>query len=396
MTTYRLSPALLKNSGEVGAIELPVDWISKLSDGNTSSDGIAVTTTGTISVDVDLFCRYDISEIRYYYSGGNVSIHTSQEGQGWQEQPIVDKAGYLVTSGTGGFFVNTPRFARIKHSVSTGTQYGYEIEVYNRDVSQGFGANGTDSSVVVDSNADSEVSPIQVYNKSGQTRNYHCFIEETTDNDYDDSVALSDSYSGSFYSRYEKGVDIPRDFSWSTGSFVDTAISGSSIILSVVSGTGYYSPIFDIRNLNPVRMYWSWSGNSQTSVDNIDQVDDSLTIGLRSSGSVPIAPWSSGVLANPSDTKWNIVDGSLSFSPVSNNVILEPYIGQNGYVQIRVRLNSFVSGSSPEVSRVGFEEATTISGIPNMSYGTVYAKTNMSSYVVGESINLLTFFFAQD
>lgn len=392
MTLFNISPSLVYNSLDPGSTTLSAIELIRLQDGFTNSNGVNISSPMIISVISELFNRYEVSRIRYYFSGsGTVSIYTSQNKDVWDEKSVVYGTGYAEVSASSlsGSF---PKFVKVTHNISTSATI-YEVEVLNNEQKQGYWYNGLKDELDVDSNEESEPSEVQVFNKSGVDRDFYCFIDVNSSVDFGGSLKLGLSESGPFYGKYERGIKSNRDYLFSSGVFSGTVLSGTSVILNPSSGTGYYySPVFDVSAFNPLRLFTEFSFGVQTSVDWVNNIDSDDTIAFRLLGTPPNPPWVSGLSPDSDDPIWGSISGSLPYKYAPNNAIIDINIGQYRYLQFAVRLNSDIIGQTPILSSLGVEESLKISDIPNQSYKVIYAKTDVDGYSFGDSANVLTFF----
>lgn len=393
MTDFGLAPVVIRNAAVPGANTLTDAQLYKFSDGLTTTSGVLVS--GTIAIDAVLINRFRISEVRYYYSGPSaVSFYSSQNGDAWDALAFSTVAGYAVVSGALAGFYNWPSVVRVVQTDVTASSYGYELDIRTEGQDIGFGQDGLSSSVQVDCSVDAEASPIPIRNMTCLPRDIFCFVSDDSTNQMDETISMSTSVSGPYVSKWERGIQVPRDFSWLSGGFSGTQVNGSYIGLSPSSGTGYYyTPVFEVTGMLPFRAYWTSTLLSNTSIDWLSQADDSSTMGVRWSLTSPVGVWAPGSLPEASDPLWGTLSGTLSYTPVRCATILPPNPpGCRRFFQAAVRLNSIVVGVSPLLMSVGIEEATVLSGVLSDQAGTLYVKTNVSSYARGNSSDILTFF----
>lgn len=398
MPRYKYDKFALKNSGLPGYTTVTETDIQKLVDGNTSSNGLVISYPDQVSFDIDLFNRYELSEVKYFFTGASsIEFQSSFDGSYWESIQHLNYSGYSSVSGTfgAGSFL-WPQKLRIKHKPTSGSSSSFEVEVWTRGGKLLYGYSGLDTSVAVDGNADSEPSPVIIKNNSGKDRVVYVLIDTVSSNDYN-SLSLSSTVSGIYYKKYQSGMQQPRDISFSTGEFFNTTQSGSSIILFQTTTSGYYrSPVYDLYGAGPVRVYWESYNESGTKIDSISSQDTAPTIGVRYYNVVPESPWTSGSAPNSSDPYWGTISGTLMFKQVVNDSLLEINVGQRRYLQFEVWFSSPVSGTSSRLNALGFEEAINVGQVSSGDNIVVYAKTNVSSHPGSTFSNILTFYHEID
>lgn len=392
MTAFSILPVLVYDATYPGTVTLSEEQLQKLQDGYIDSNGVSVSTGTTISFICELYNRYQISSIKYYFSGaGSITIQTSQNKDVWDTHTTSSQVGYIEAVDFSSF-IDWPKYVRVIHSATEASQ-AFEIQVINKDEEHGYWIDGSLDELDVDSSAGSEPSEVQIFNTSRTTRDFYCFLDiGTSANDAAD-ISLSLEESGTYYGRYEKGLKLSRDYAWTNGVLSGVVVSGTSLRLDPASGTGYYySPVLDVNGLDPLRIFWEHEDSANTNIDFDDQNDSESTIKYRLYDKAPEAPWSAGQSPNTTDPVWGSLSGTLEYSYVPNNTILPVNAGQYRYAQVVVKFNSDIIGDTSILSSLGVEEALKVSGVESNSYKSIYAKTDISSYSVGDYVNVLTFF----
>ena len=398
MPKYRYDKFILTNSGLPGYITVTGTNLQKLVDGNTSSNGFSISYPDKASFDVDLLNRYELSEVKYFFSGSStVEFQSSFDGTYWETLQHSNHSGYSSVSGTfGNSAFLWPQKLRIKHEPSSGSSTSFEVEVWTRDGKLLYGYSGLDTSVDIDGNAESEASPIVIRNNSGKERAVYALIDTISSNDYE-SLSLSSTVSGEYYKKYESGTQQPRDIPFSSGEFSGTTQSGTNVILLQTTTSGYYrSPVYDLYGRNPVRVYWSCYDEAGTSIDSIGNQDVVPTIGVRHHNTSPVSPWVDGSSPDSADPYWGTLSGTLSFRQVVNDSILEVNVGQKRYLQLEAWFKTPASGTSSRLTALGFEEALGIGVIPPGENAVFYAKTSISSHPGSTFSNITTFYYEID
>jgi hypothetical protein len=246
--------------------------------------------------------------------------------------------------------------------------YGISEDLTNSDIK--FGIYGNETSYGID-RLFSEPQEIKIKNDSSNILDFYVFLNGDSEHS---SVELSAESSGVFYSLYEKGLSIPNSFSWYSGEFINTVISGSSLVLSGSNTVGYYvSPVFTIENFSVIRPFFEITGDGYLDFPEISE--GYRNIGVKFSNNAPTVSWSNGNLPDPADPEWSFDSGSLSFIPYSSDQPLTArYNDSSLYVQFYFALYSYIPGTTPFVSKIGVEYPTTVSGILPASTGSVFSR----------------------
>ena len=397
MTTFNIMPFFVEDAALPSANVLSEHQLSLLQDGDTSVVGIPVDASDTIGFVASLHNRFEILEARYWYNGvGTVTIESSLGGQFWEEHPVVYTSSYVAASGTFGTDGDWPRNLRVTHTVTTGSGQGFEFQVKNEPDQHGYWYDGSLDALPVDVNIDSEPTPIQIFNKSGATRDFFVLLDSYSGTDFGETTQLATVSGGPFYSLHGTGIRLPRDVAFNLGYMSGVTTSGSSFLLDTSSGTGvYYSPVFDLDGMNPLRAYLESSIPNDTEIDWSDshEANGYVSMGVRLHHESPSGGWASGQLPAADDYLWGTLSGSLVFEHLINDTLLEINVGQSRYVQLAVQLRTGTLGITPVVSALGIEESLSVPAIPSNSYGVIFVKTQVDTYAAGDHANLLSFYF---
>lgn len=392
MSYFKIEQGLIRNSGIVGTQVLSPADLSYLVDGVTTTSG--VTVSGTIGFDVVLGQRFEIGEIRYYYTGSSsVQMLSSQEGDEWDTLPFESRGSYVSVSGTLLSFSRWPSVLRVVHTALAGSSTAYEISIFGRPVEPLLGG-----SYCVDATQDApEVSPVVVRNPQSYTSDVHCFLpySEALPN----LLSISVNPAGGFAAPHAVGFISGSRLSVPAGIFSGTTVSGESIVLSPGSGEGwYYSPVLDTQGSPPLRAFCECLTVAGTSSVDWDVSSDGnvATMAVRSSNVPPTAPWVSGVAPQAGDLLWGVASGTLSFVSCPTDALLGNELCHGRYVQAALRLATTNVSITPVVARFGFEEATTLSGVLPLSSATLFVRATTSSYMKGYTVPLITFTFLNE
>jgi hypothetical protein len=360
---YKLTSNITNTVG--ASTQLSERELESLTNGITDSGIITLSSGDEIIIVCDLLNRYNLNNIKYYYSGsGSVNIEVAESYGVWSSVSISTMTGGIKA----GFGSYNPRWIKITHSVTTSASV-YEVEVYNDDVNILFGYSGQFDSYGVDASG-VVVQAIQVYNPTTVERDINIFMDNSDSVVADELLTISTSSSGVFYTRYEKGINIPREIPWDNGQHTntETTVSGHLTLSgTAVSGT-YFSPVFDNSSYINNRFFWEHYTPSGSKIDYQQSVDSESCFGVRHFNIPPSGIWNSGELSDESDHYWSISTGVLEFDSVPNNTILE--LRDHNYIQFTVTLTGTLS---PYIYKAGIESAVTLSGVGPGSYKNVYA-----------------------
>jgi len=377
-------------SNGVGATVLLTEpQLQAMSDGAMAS-GVTVPDGDTAIVLASFANRYVLSEVRVWHDAGTVSVSASMDGASWDSLSSTTYAGYTSVSGSLSGFDNWPRYVAVTHAALgvPATLHEIEIQGYSGQVEEAL------PMVDVDISSDHEFSEVILYNTSADTRSVYCCIDADAIAGGSATYALATSSGGPFYSLRDTGHALPRDYSWSSGEFVNTTISGSYIILlgTETSGT-YTSPVVDTYYNGPLLAYWDHYDETGTAIDFSAETSDRATIRVRTSNHSPSGGWSSGQSPDAGDFLWGSTSGSLPFGSISQNDLLTISVGQYRYAQLSVQFSAPVSGTSSRLSALGLEEAQSLGTAAPGTSVSAFVRTTTSGYTKGQSSALTTFFF---
>jgi hypothetical protein len=364
--------------------------LSKIIDGNTSSDGIVLSSGESSSIVCNLNARYNLNNIIYYRSQATseqVVFYGRQNlSDSWEQLDAIVSAASVSFSLSG----STNKYLEIKviHQVISGTSTIYELEIYSDDLNLGIGSIGTETDISVNYGTDTQLAQaVLVHNRTSSEKEFWCLLDPDASGSTE--IKVSDFLSGTYYGLYEKGINLPDDFLFSSGYFVDTVVSSNTVVLDSTTTGIYYSPVIDIQQHKGKRLFWKSTVSGTNEIDIQDSVNSLPTVGLRSSSTSPSdIGWVSGQLSV--DSLWSVVSGTLSFSPHTNHTIIEPL--SRRYIQFKVEFLSPSLGQTPILEKLGIEEGLnkTISANDNSNF---YAKSYSSSYIRDTSAGLIVWFF---
>ena len=363
-----------------------------LVDGDTSVTGIDVSSE-TLALICDLGSRYRVSRIVYHRDEA-----TSESIQLWGRQgPTEDYEWESISLTTvESTYVEIDlssvaskfRELRLRHAVSTGTSTVYELEVFASDRDVEFGYSGEYEKMSVDSGqCVNVVEGIPLFNPTTSPQTFYALLDADDADSF--GVKTSLTSSGVFAGVYERGVNIPADFPWGNGSFVSTAISGTSVALASGTLSGkYYTPVIDISGLDGRRFFWDATLSGSNVVDS-PSVDSVFTVEIRLDNTMPSdIGWSSGQLSD--DSNWSLASGTLPFIPIDNNHIFSS--DYFDYFQACVTFDSTVMWETALLNSIGVEEGLAFV-IPAKDSATIYLHSSHQDHYTGRETGLLTWFF---
>lgn len=371
----RLSYTLTGNiTGLLGTAPISGDSLSYLSDGNTTSGGLVVSPGESVELVFDLYNRYFVFDIYYYFTGPSTVLVYLEESHGvWaQVYPTVYSWGlYLRVENT------QPKRVKFTHLATSVSSTIHELQVYNDGTLIGF------DFPIVALDSLGETIPVVVNNNSGEYKDLNIFIGL---GDGADSISVSSSVSGPFYERYSKGLIVPSVFDWMAGRHVGTTVSGTWLTLSGVSVSGtYYSPVVDVYDYDNYRVFLDEYKPAGSFIGYLSNNSEDC-IGVRSYY-LPPSGWSSGQLASDSDYYWGIVGGVLNFSPAAKETIIADKI--NRYVQLCITITGAIT-NKPYISKMGFETPVVVSGIEPHGSANIYVHSDGST--AGNTTSLITWY----
>ena len=362
---------------------LSKEQLESFIDGTTSSGVINLSSGDEISVVCDLYNRYNVDTVKYYYGGsGTVNIFFAESFGVWEDVGLENFSGGEKTVTTQLY----PRWVKITHSTETSSSI-YEIEIINEDSNILFGDKGTFLSYGLDSTGET-VQPVQVFNNTSTEHDFYVLIDSDESETIDEYITVGTSSSGVFYSLHENGKYFPDYLDWNEGVHdgTYTTVSGHLTISGVLTEGTYFSPVFYVGDYENMRFFWECSDHQDSSLDYTTSIDSTECFGVRQYHLPPEDPWVDGELASVLDEHWSVVTGDLVFEPIANNSIFE--LRNRDYVQFSVTLSGSVH---PFIYKAGVEQPVVVSGISCNSYKNVYIKLK-SSCTSGRQANLICWY----
>lgn len=239
----------LTSSG-TGNVSLNWTQLESLMDGNLTSSGVALTSSGVLYLEADLSQRIKIDGIRLYASdltkSANIDFYYKNE-ESDSFTPLVTQVGsYYYTT------ISDPSAPRYVRATISGVNISlYEFQIFNDDYIVGFGTDGDTYAEYLDDTPVGEIGTpqaIAIYNKGTSDIPADAYVAvDYTGNEGDYYLEISTSRDGTYYG-LEDGVVLDSDsvtetYRWSMGEFDGTEISSDSIILTNTSSVGLSSAI---------------------------------------------------------------------------------------------------------------------------------------------------------
>ena len=202
---FKLTSNITNTEGAIS--ELSKEQLVSLTNGITTSGNIVLNEDESLYISVEMYNRYNVDSIKYYYEGADYpTIYVSETDGLWYALTSVDISG--------GVQVNPdnykPKNVKIVHSVSSNTDV-YELEIYNNDSNVLFGLYGTEDSVGIDSSAVS-VQNTKIYNSTPTNKDISVFIGDGSSLD-EGLVSVGLTAAGPFYTQRQLGINLPGTFS---------------------------------------------------------------------------------------------------------------------------------------------------------------------------------------
>lgn len=229
----------LTTSG-TGNVDLNWSQLETLMDGNLTSSGVTLTSSGVLYLEVDLSQRIKVDGIRLYADDlskiSNIKFY-SKNAESDSYTTLITQSGtsYYYTTITS---PSAPRFVRATIS-GVGIDL-YEFQIFNDDYIVAFGADGSQYSEYLDNTPVGELGipeVIKIFNNdtgSIPADAYACI--DYTENDADWYVKISNLENGTYYG-FEDGAvvednDVSNNYIWDMGTFDGTMTDNSSVLLS--------------------------------------------------------------------------------------------------------------------------------------------------------------------
>ncbi len=364
---------------------LTEEELSSLTDGVVSSGTLFLLSGEEAIMTCDLNDRYNLDSFKYFYSGdGDITMSVSESQDVWSSVAYSIISGGVQSSLDG----YSPRWLKVSHNVTTGSGDLYEIEVYNDDANILFGPTGNFSTYGMDASGETSV-PISVYNPTDSVRDMNVFVGEGVETEADNFIQAGFTSGGTFYPKREYGLYLPRDFSWDSGSHTGTINNSGYLTLSGASTSGtYYSPVFYIGAYPNSRVFWEYSLADGGYVDYRNTLDSESCVGFRRYNYSPTGAWIDGSMPDDDDPIWSTLSGSLDFTSVTNNSILD--IRNNYYVQFVLSVSG-TQPSPPYLSKLGVEGSLTLENVPSGGFKDIYV-SSVSGTVGDKTANLICWY----
>ena len=236
-----------------GDVSLTWPQLESLMDGNLTSSGVSITSSGILYLQVDLSQRVKIDDIKLYAGdltkSANIKFYYKDEVGDSYTELATYSGSYYYAEIPG---ISAPRFVQV--TVSGADIDLYELVIYNDDYIVAF---GTDGQMYADYMNDSPIGregdpqAVPIYNNdtTGPPVTGYATVDYTG-TDADNYMKISTSENGTYYG-VSDGVllednGLNSTYIWDMGQYDNTIIVGNKLILDTptISGGTYTSPIF--------------------------------------------------------------------------------------------------------------------------------------------------------
>lgn len=241
-----------------GTVSLSLTELEKLKDGNTTSSGISITSSGVLYLDLDMSQRIKVDDIRLYTNDTGHSSNVTFSYRNSSSEGFTD----LVTSSGSSYYYTTiadpsaPRYLKV--TVSGVDLDLYEFLVYNDDYIVAFGEDGTEYAKYLGNTPINEVSDpttVAVYNNSDLAMPADAYVSidpssaTTSGWKY---VEIANMYSGPYWSVLDGALIednlLTSDYRWGLGEFSSTEVVNHEVRISSGSEGTYTTPILKLDN----------------------------------------------------------------------------------------------------------------------------------------------------
>jgi hypothetical protein len=238
-------------------------------DGNLTSSGVSLTTSGNLYLDVDLSQRIKIDGIRLYASdltkSSNISFYYKNTVTGTYTLLSTSVSSYYYTT------IPDPSAPRFVRATVSGVNINlYEFQIFNDDQIVAFGTDGSAYAEYISDTPVGEVGTpeaIAIYNDGTSNIPADAYVAiDYTGVDADNYLEISTSQNGTYYALSD-GVLQESDaedetYRWSMGTFATTQVVGDKVIVgsAVVGGTrlGELPLVTNTTSFNTGHNTWDW------------------------------------------------------------------------------------------------------------------------------------------
>ena len=258
----------LTTSG-TGNVGLTWSELELLQDGNLTSSGVTLTSSGILVLEADLSQRIKVDGIRLYAddTSKSSSINFAYKNQ--------ESDNYIsLTTQSGAYYSTTipapsaPRYVKV--TVSGINIELYEIQIFNDDYIVGFGINGLEQEKYLQDTPIGEIGDVEsisIYNNNADmmpANAYTCVDYTGSDADYYLEIAASEN--GPFYNLSDgillEDNDIDSMYTWNMGDFNNTQVSSNKIKRTNLARQPIVfvdiPQIYDSECFNTGQNTWDW------------------------------------------------------------------------------------------------------------------------------------------
>lgn len=215
-----------------GTVSLSLTELEKLKDGNTTSSGISITSSGVLYLDLDMSQRIKVDDIRLYANDTGHSSNVTFSYRNSSSEGFTD----LVTSSGSSYYYTTiadpsaPRYLKV--TISGVALDLYEFLVYNDAYIVAFGEDGTEYAKYLGNTPVNEVgtpSTVAIYNNSDLAMPADAYVSIDPSSATTSGwryVEIANTYSGPYWSVLDGALIednlLTSDYRWELGEFSST------------------------------------------------------------------------------------------------------------------------------------------------------------------------------
>jgi len=355
MSNYNLIKSGLINTNNLGTKYLNSTQLSFLYDGNTTTSGIDLIVTDTLYLDIDLYNRIDVKEFKLYIDVPDRPAALTKVN--FYYKNLVEENYILCSKGQDEFTfypvglpeLFAPRFCRITIDLLECTIF--EVVLLNSSDQVAFGADGNESSIVMDYTYDNYTT-LPIFNNAttGSVPVNAYVMVDYQEKESDFYLTLSSSIDGE-YKGLEDGALIKTDdssfkYTWSKGKFNGTMVVGDNIQVDPNNyGTSYYyytTPVVSLGDpLMSSFLITRRTTNSGTSITWGNPEDASL-VKIRSFNTAPVSFTKFFISNTLVDKQVLIYEGDLATGEFDNNITIYSTSVENNSIIFDQHSGTFV------------------------------------------------------
>ena len=338
----------LTTSG-TGNVDLTVDEKASLYDGNTTVSGISLIASDILHLEVDMYNRIKVENIKIYLNTTMSGISNEIEFYYKDDNnsdfvlcPLEDEGTFFWPYNLPELFA--PRFIRL--IINNLDCELLELGVYNDDTQVAFGQDGNKTMKVLENYEGYDI--LEVFNNSDKYVNAYVTIDYQG-KESDSYIKLSNSPDGEYIginnSFLISNDDFSSDYYWSQGQFDRVEVYKDSLrfkegeLIDMISYGIYTTPVINLKD----KFMYTYLITDQTSIKgeggNIysstwgDVSSNINTVKIRSSDTAPLPFRKFFLFYLDNDSYLNVCEGNL----------------ENGHISYTKLDNSITSSSPKEI-----------------------------------------------